>query len=314
MKGKERKNIQDGTGRNEHSHKDNVYGNMVELDKEPTLARSIEASTTMDDDISDDVYVNVDDLNKEAELKRSKEKKTPKTTKVSTGIATKARLILAALIFLFIMFLFLIVITSLLLKYYLAMSEEMSHQKNHDDQQQMVLEDVKTVKNNLENVKQNFLQDSKAINKTLENVKQNFIQDIKAINKTLEILFRTCPPQWKPIGLFCYYFSTDTLSWDNAKDECVRKGSALAFLKNKDETDALKPSIENGRYWIGLRRDTEPGKWKWVDGSMMSHSTWKKGEPNNPLSEHCAESVSGYWNDLPCERKLLYICKKCRCC
>ncbi|XP_044138953.1 CD209 antigen-like protein C isoform X2 [Bufo gargarizans] len=210
MKGKERKNIQDGTRRN-------------------------------DDDISDDVYVNVDDLNKEAELKRSKEKKTPKTMN-------------------------------------LAMSEEMSHQKNH------------------------------------ENVKQNFLEDFKAINKTLEILCRTCPPQWKPIGLFCYYFSTDTLSWDNAKDECVRKGSALAFLKNKDETDALKPSIENGRYWIGLRRDTEPGKWKWVDGSMMSHSTWKEGEPNNPLSEHCAESVSGYWNDLPCERKLQYICKKCQCC
>ncbi|XP_044138958.1 CD209 antigen-like protein C isoform X3 [Bufo gargarizans] len=278
MKGKERKNIQDGTGRNEHSHQDNVYKNMVELDKEPTLARAIEALTTMDDDISDDVYVNVDDLNKEAELKRSKEKKTPKTMKVSTRIATKARLILAALIFLFIMFLFLIVITSLLLKYYLAMSEEMSHQKNH------------------------------------ENVKQNFLEDIKAINKTLENVCRTCPPEWKPIGLFCYYFSTDTLSWDNAKDECVRNGSALAFLKNKDETDALKPSIENGKYWIGLRRDTEPGKWKWVDGSMMSHSTWNKGEPNNPLNEHCAESVSGYWNDLPCERKLQYMCKKCRCC
>ncbi|XP_040270577.1 CD209 antigen-like protein C isoform X5 [Bufo bufo] len=263
MKSKERKNIQDGKRRNEHSHKDNVYGNMVELDKEPTLAKSIEideASTTMDNDISDDVYVNVDDLNKEAELKRSKEKKTPKTMN-------------------------------------LAMSEEMSHQKNHaDDQQQMVLEDVKTVKNNLENVKQNFL------------------QDIKAINKTLEIVCRTCPPEWKPIGLFCYYFSTDTLSWDNAKDECVRKGSALAFLKNKDETDALKASLENGRYWIGLRRDTDPGKWKWVDGSMLTHSTWKKGEPNNLQNEDCAESESGYWNDLTCERKLKYICKKWCCC
>ncbi|XP_040270576.1 CD209 antigen-like protein E isoform X4 [Bufo bufo] len=266
MKSKERKNIQDGKRRN-------------------------------DNDISDDVYVNVDDLNKEAELKRSKEKKTPKTMKVSTRITTKERLILAALIFLFIMFLFLIVITSLLLKYYLAMSEEMSHQKNHaDDQQQMVLEDVKTVKNNLENVKQNFL------------------QDIKAINKTLEIVCRTCPPEWKPIGLFCYYFSTDTLSWDNAKDECVRKGSALAFLKNKDETDALKASLENGRYWIGLRRDTDPGKWKWVDGSMLTHSTWKKGEPNNLQNEDCAESESGYWNDLTCERKLKYICKKWCCC
>ncbi|XP_040270579.1 CD209 antigen-like protein C isoform X6 [Bufo bufo] len=244
MKSKERKNIQDGKRRNEHSHKDNVYGNMVELDKEPTLAKSIEideASTTMDNDISDDVYVNVDDLNKEAELKRSKEKKTPKTMN-------------------------------------LAMSEEMSHQKNH------------------------------------ENVKQNFLQDIKAINKTLEIVCRTCPPEWKPIGLFCYYFSTDTLSWDNAKDECVRKGSALAFLKNKDETDALKASLENGRYWIGLRRDTDPGKWKWVDGSMLTHSTWKKGEPNNLQNEDCAESESGYWNDLTCERKLKYICKKWCCC
>ncbi|XP_075711505.1 perlucin-like protein [Rhinoderma darwinii] len=192
------------------------------------------------------------------------------------------------------------------------MNKEVSHLRNHENA--LIKDDLNDLKNRTDDQQRMVLEDVKAFKKDLENVKQNFLQDIKAINKTLENICRTCPSGWKPIGLFCYYFSTDDLSWDNARDECIRKGAALAFLKNKEEADGLKSYIEQGRYWIGLRRDEEPQKWKWVDGSMLSYSNWHDGEPNNIHVEHCAESKSGKWNDLTCESKLKYACKKWCCC
>ncbi|XP_066449336.1 CD209 antigen-like protein C isoform X2 [Eleutherodactylus coqui] len=250
------------------------------------------------DGIDEDVYVNMGEPKIETELIKSMEKNKTPTTKLSTSEITKFRRILAALILLIIMFLVLIAFTSLLLRYYLAIGEEMSQLKNHvDDQQRIVLKDVKTVKLNLENVKHYFL------------------QNITAINKTIETICRICPAGWNPIGIFCYYYSMDFLSWNDARDDCIRKGSGLVMLKNKEETDALQSILEKDRYWIGLRRDKENVEWKWLDGSNLSFSNWNNGEPNSLDEENCVESTyTGYWNDLTCTSSLKYVCKKGCCC
>ncbi|XP_073509985.1 CD209 antigen-like protein A [Phyllobates terribilis] len=174
----------------------------------------------------------------------------------------------------------------------LAMNKEISQLKNHTDNQQgIVQEDVKTFKKNF------------------ENVKENFFQDFKHINKTMEILCRSCPTGWMSVGLFCYYLPTDKLSWDEARDNCIQKRSTLLISKNKEEMDALKFLLEKDRYWIGLRRDTDPKKWRWLDGSMLSFSNWNEGEPNNMNTEDCVESW-GKFNDLGCANKLKYVCMK----
>ncbi|XP_075131889.1 uncharacterized protein LOC142204476 [Leptodactylus fuscus] len=112
-----------------------------------------------------------------------------------------------------------------------------------------------------------------AVSKEVSHLKkENAIQDIKAINKTLNSICGSCPSGWRPIGLYCYYFSTESLSWANATDECIRKGSTLLFIKEKEESDALRPHLVNGRYWMGLRSDKDPENWIWLDGSPLSYS------------------------------------------
>ncbi|XP_072005267.1 uncharacterized protein [Engystomops pustulosus] len=331
MKNKKTKNVDDQTRRKEHAQKNNVYGNVVEIKRNPVLNAAAEmngASVTMDNYIGNDVYVNMDELNKEEQMIRTMKKgREPTVTKKeSTSKIPKVRIIVAALILLVVLFLILIAITSVLFIYYLEMRKEVSHQKNlADNQERMNLENAES----LENIKQNFQKDIKAINKTfadnqermnlenaesLENIKQNFQKDIKAINKTFETICGKCPSGWLAIGVFCYYISTDTSSWDAAKDECIKKGATLLPLKTQEETAALHNFIKTDRYWIGMRRDKEPEKWKWLDGEMMSYSKWKSGEPNNPTTEECAESYYGEWNDLPCSRTLKYACKRGCCC
>ncbi|XP_072000699.1 C-type lectin lectoxin-Thr1-like isoform X2 [Engystomops pustulosus] len=214
----------------------------------------------------DNTYVNMEDF-------KSKEIVTTQREMLSSKI-TKA-----AVIFLMIMFFVLVAITSVLLKNYLSMSQDVSHLKNQ------------------------------------ENIKQNFLQDIKAINKTLETMCGTCPSGWKPIGLFCYYISTDSITWYNATDECIRKGSSLVLIKTAEEMDSLTPTLGEGSYWIGLRRDKDPNEWVWLDGSMLSFSRWRTDEPNNlGGAENCVDYWNGSWNDLTCIRSRRYVCQKGCCC
>ncbi|XP_066446129.1 C-type lectin domain family 4 member G-like [Eleutherodactylus coqui] len=315
MKNQEMKTIQDHTRRKENCYRNNVYKNEM-----------AEASTNKDSDMDEDVYVN--ELKRETKLTKSgKKNETPTTKKMSTSKIKKSRIILASLILLIIMFLILIALTSLLLKYYLEtvkgvselkhndleMSKEVSALKNNET---VLLKDgLRDLKNRTGNQHQKALEDVKTFRKDLDDIKQHFLQNIKAVNKTIETICRICPAGWAPIGLFCYYFSTDLLTWDNARDDCIRKGSGLVMLKTREEMDALKSFLEKDRYWIGLWRDKKNANWKWLDGSVMSFSNWKPGEPNNwGNSEDCAESKLGFWNDDTCTTTLKYACKKGCCC
>ncbi|XP_066445539.1 CD209 antigen-like protein A [Eleutherodactylus coqui] len=127
-----------------------------------------------------------------------------------------------------------------------------------------------------------------------------------------ETIFRACPSGWKQIGLFCYYFSMDKLSWNESRDDCIIKGAGLLLLKTEEEKEALESSLETDRYWIGLKREKDStDNWKWLDGSTMSFGNWKDGEPNNNnKKEDCAESQNGPWNDSSCTEKKKYVCKK----
>ncbi|XP_066446131.1 C-type lectin domain family 4 member G-like isoform X2 [Eleutherodactylus coqui] len=281
-----------------------------------------------DTDINEDVYVNVEELKTGTVLSDSvKKNETPTTKKVSTNKSSKSRIILAALILLIIMFLILVASTGLLLKYYLEMNEEVSQLKNHDLDMNKEVSQLKNrenaiLKNGLNDLKNRtdeqqriVLEGVKTFKKDLDIVKEHFLQDIKAINKTIETICGTCPSGWEPVGLFCYYFSTDHLTWDNARDECIRKRSGLVMLKTREETEALKSILEKARYWIGSRRDTKNANWKWLDGSVMSFSIWRKGEPNNSNGkEDCVESWNGNWNDRSCTDTEKYVCKKGCCC
>ncbi|KAG8574391.1 hypothetical protein GDO81_009162 [Engystomops pustulosus] len=140
--------------------------------------------------------------------------------------------------------------------------------------------------------------------------------DVSEIWKSVDITEGTCtkcPDGWKLIRNNCYYFSTSSsASWERSKQLCTERNGILIVIKDYNEMFSLWPTIKQGRYWIGLKRNPEDlDTWEWTDGSPVTYSAWDVGEPNDSDTEHCAEVMGGSqaWNDRPCHHKLNYICK-----
>ncbi|XP_056426759.1 C-type lectin domain family 12 member B-like isoform X2 [Hyla sarda] len=121
------------------------------------------------------------------------------------------------------------------------------------------------------------------------------IKQIKEIKKTLENICTRCPVGWYMNGSSCYYVSMEKVSWDEARDECYKMNSVLVMVKDKTESEALKKLFkENGRYWIGLRRDPkEVHIWKWLDGEQVTFTSFNLQHHNSTNSS--SSSGSSYY-------------------
>ena len=66
--------------------------------------------------------------------------------------------------------------------------------------------------------------------------------------------------------------------------------------------------------WIGLSNlYTSDLSYEWVDGSEVSFTGWKPGEPSYAYGmnrENCTEMSDAGWNDMPRDRSLSYVCGK----
>lgn len=67
--------------------------------------------------------------------------------------------------------------------------------------------------------------------------------------------------------------------------------------------------------WIGLTDRQTDGHWVWdSDNSTLTYNDWDP-EPNGGETENCCvfwEAVHAIWtwNDVPCDRKVGYVCEK----
>ena len=72
----------------------------------------------------------------------------------------------------------------------------------------------------------------------------------------------------------------------------------------------------NGKVaWLGGTDIEEEGNWRWLDGTKFSWTKWYSDEPNNSGGvEHCLHLagdawIKNVWNDAPCDRQMMSICK-----
>ncbi|XP_071199603.1 CD209 antigen-like protein E isoform X2 [Salvelinus alpinus] len=120
---------------------------------------------------------------------------------------------------------------------------------------------------------------------------------------------------WCHFGSSFYLFSTVGKTWEQSKQDCVRRGADLVIIDSREEQNLINGF--NGMFWIGLSdRETE-GSWKWVDGTPLTIQYWKSGEPNSYGGEEdYAERSFIYsnteqsWNDAQCGQLKLGICEK----
>ncbi|XP_056425129.1 CD209 antigen-like protein C isoform X2 [Hyla sarda] len=212
-----------------------------------------------------------------------------------TGRAKKSQgwIILALVVTLGIIFIILGILTGILFGHYSTMNDELTVLKYN------VSDPVN---------ENNVLELWKAVS--------NIMGDLSRLKDKVDITdggCKTCPPGWKMIRSNCYYLSSTSQTWERSKELCAERNGILMVIKNEFEMTSLWPTIKQGRYWIGLRRDPKDiGMWLWTDGSPLTYSVWNEGEPNNDRdNEHCAEIMGGVqaWNDRPCMDRVNFICK-----
>ena len=116
--------------------------------------------------------------------------------------------------------------------------------------------------------------------------------------------------------------------WDESKRGCEQSGYNLVSIESYEEWNFLKKTIQNEttiQYFIGLRKDTSTGVWRWLsDSSTLNVSgkknwPWATGEPNNENGrENCAQMYKDYrsdfglYNDVSCtptNDKAGFICE-----
>ena len=92
-----------------------------------------------------------------------------------------------------------------------------------------------------------------------------------------------CPSNYVSNDGHCYGFLDQSLSWYDARARCKQEGEGYALVQIDDSTENqfLKDKITNGnQYWIGLKENNNGDDFDWVDGSSLSYTDWRAGEPN----------------------------------
>ncbi|XP_048852984.1 CD209 antigen-like [Brienomyrus brachyistius] len=129
-----------------------------------------------------------------------------------------------------------------------------------------------------------------------------------------------CPEGWTRFGTQLYCISTEKRTWQESQQDCKNRGADLIIINSQqeqvgEEIIPLKNIILHTDAWIGLTDSDHEGTWKWVDGTPLTTSFWRDGEPNNVCEEDCAHNNAGRnpkksWNDKGCSAKSFWVCEK----
>ncbi|XP_068939293.1 C-type lectin domain family 17, member A [Petaurus breviceps papuanus] len=158
--------------------------------------------------------------------------------------------------------------------------------------------------------------DLTGLRKYIDQIQDDTNRTITELRDLIDRNRKSCPKDWLTFGGSCYFFSTMTKNWDAANIFCVENYSHLVIISNTEEQNFVTEARSSKRtYWLGLTDRRVEGLWQWLDGSWLTVSFWKLGEPNNMHNEDCVIMLlDGQWNDASCSLNTYWICeRKCTC-
>ncbi|XP_045898826.1 C-type lectin domain family 10 member A-like [Micropterus dolomieu] len=125
---------------------------------------------------------------------------------------------------------------------------------------------------------------------------------------------KACQDGWSPSQSSCYGINdpddSGQKTWEEARENCRGKISDLVVIADQTEKTFISNkswgSSGTSGYWIGLR--AEDGKWKWVNGSVLTENSWIQQPATNG---QCVISVQKEgWKSVSCGARNRWICKK----
>ncbi|XP_022093080.1 fibropellin-1-like [Acanthaster planci] len=127
-----------------------------------------------------------------------------------------------------------------------------------------------------------------------------------------------CDQGWLRFGDYCYLYTTDIMvDFYEARGYCKGEGADLVSIHSQEEQTFLYDNHYPGyTYWVGYTDLASEGNFIWTDGTQNTYTNWAPDEPDNAGGEDCAYMDPGFygpggnWNDVPCSKPYLIICKK----
>uniref|UniRef100_A0A3Q4AGM8 C-type lectin domain-containing protein n=1 Tax=Mola mola TaxID=94237 RepID=A0A3Q4AGM8_MOLML len=120
---------------------------------------------------------------------------------------------------------------------------------------------------------------------------------------------------WNKFNISCYYVSNVRKNWTMSRLDCIARGADLVIIDSREEQVFVQSLLNSSQdAWIGMTDSVEEGTWMWVDGSPVTITFWRPGQPNSYQGDQdCGEVLQtegGHWNDYSCSTEQIWICEK----
>lgn len=110
-----------------------------------------------------------------------------------------------------------------------------------------------------------------------------------------------------------YAFIENEMLWNEAREVCEKLGGHLAYINSEAEQEFITEITKNYYTALGGWDELSEGEWTWLDGSEMTFTNWRSGEPNNsyPHQNHLYINYSrtGKWDDGYDNRMAPFVCE-----
>lgn len=110
-----------------------------------------------------------------------------------------------------------------------------------------------------------------------------------------------------------YAFIENEMLWSEAREVCEKLGGHLAYINSEAEQEFITEITKNYYTALGGWDELSEGEWTWLDGSEMTFTNWRSGEPNNsyPHQNHLYINYSGAgkWDDGYDNRMAPFVCE-----
>jgi len=134
-----------------------------------------------------------------------------------------------------------------------------------------------------------------------------------------------CPENFSMFGEYCYNFSSDQASWNDAQDNCKKLHAdahlARPYTQEIDDYIISQVTLTKTHFWNDINCvGNSDRRFQYSNGEDITYTGgWARGEPNNYRcdgSASCAEECVIYfkpldymWNDGKCRDLFRYVCQ-----
>jgi len=126
-----------------------------------------------------------------------------------------------------------------------------------------------------------------------------------------------CKAGWQNWGGKCFYMSTGTKNWWDAKQDCIRRGGRLFEPRGKEINELVYSHVPGPSkcYWVGISDIDNEGKYVYAsDNQPLAYTNFRPGYPLSNSSKNCflyacdRSHPFKFW-DYGCEVSIRYVCE-----